>query len=145
MSIDDVIDAAHAYSYKYHCFRALGKKATTEEWFVVMASIDALRAAIEQHVAEAVAKEREACAAMQASVCQAVALLNRAPEMARCAEGREARDALRIALERYADHYMDAPVTEIERDAVARNARKRRARADHIADAGEMVGQEAPR
>ena len=37
------------------------------------------------------------------AVCQAVALLNRAPEVARCAEGREARDLLRQALVDYAE------------------------------------------
>ena len=31
-------------------------------------------------------------------MCQAVALLNRAPEVARCAEGREAHTILRQAL-----------------------------------------------
>lgn len=53
-----------------------------------------------------------AAEALHLAVCQAVALLNRAPEVARCAEGREARDLLRQALVNYADAYMDEPVTE---------------------------------
>jgi len=48
-----------------------------------------------------------------------VTLLNRAPEVARCAEGREARDLLRQALVAYADAYMDEPATERERASVA--------------------------
>ena len=57
--------------------------------------------------------------ALHVAVCQAVALLNRAPEVARCAEGREARDLLRQALVAYADAYMDEPVAERERATVA--------------------------
>lgn len=57
---------------------------------------------------------------LHAAVCQAVALLNRAPEVARCAEGREARDLLRQALVDYADAFMDEPVTETERARIAR-------------------------
>lgn len=57
---------------------------------------------------------------LHAAICQAVALLNVAPEVARCKEGREARDVLRQALIDYADAYMDQPVTEAERAAVAR-------------------------
>lgn len=53
------------------------------------------------------------------AVCQAVALLNRAPELARSTEGREAHTLLRQALVDVADAYMDAPVTESERAAVA--------------------------
>lgn len=53
------------------------------------------------------------------AVCQAVALLNRAPELARSNEGREAHTLLRQALVDVADAYMDAPVTESERAAVA--------------------------
>jgi hypothetical protein len=56
---------------------------------------------------------------LHAAVCQAVALLNRAPEVARCAEGREAHTILRQALVDYADAYMDEPVPERERAAVA--------------------------
>lgn len=41
--------------------------------------------------------------ALHAAVCQAVALLNRSPEVARCAEGREAHNLLRQALADYAD------------------------------------------
>lgn len=61
-------------------------------------------------------RQREA---LHVAVCQAVALLNRAPEVARCAEGREARDLLRQALADYADAYMDEPAPESERVAVA--------------------------
>jgi hypothetical protein len=56
---------------------------------------------------------------LHAAVCQAVALLNRAPEVARCAEGREAHTILRQALADYADAYMDQPAPEAERQAVA--------------------------
>ena len=64
--------------------------------------------------------------ALHAAVCQAVALLNVAPEVARCAEGREARDVLRQALASYADAYMDEPATEQERAAVARKHQRSR-------------------
>jgi hypothetical protein len=64
-------------------------------------------------------KEAGAAEALHAAVCQAVALLNRAPEVARCTEGREARDLLRQALVAYANAYMDEPVTERERATVA--------------------------
>lgn len=64
--------------------------------------------------------------ALHAAVCQAVALLNRAPEVARCAEGRDARDLLRQALANYADAYMDEPVTESERAAIARKHQRKR-------------------
>lgn len=50
---------------------------------------------------------REAADKMHTAMCQAVALLNRAPEVAQCAEGREARDILRQALAVYADAYME--------------------------------------
>lgn len=53
------------------------------------------------------------------AVCQAVALLNLAPELARSTEGREAHNLLRQALVDVADAYMDAPVSESERAAVA--------------------------
>ncbi len=56
---------------------------------------------------------------LHAAVCQAVALLNRAPEVARCAEGREAHMILRQALADYADAYMDQPAPEAERETVA--------------------------
>ena len=65
MSIDEVMDAAHAYSFKYHCYRMLGKKASMEKWEEVRDSVEALRAlraAIEQHVAEAVSEDRAWCA-----------------------------------------------------------------------------------
>jgi len=64
--------------------------------------------------------------ALHAAVCQAVALLNRAPEVARCSEGREARDVLRQALVDYADAYMDSAVTERERSLVASKHRGRK-------------------
>lgn len=60
---------------------------------------------------------------LHAAVCQAVALLNRAPELARCAEGREAHSMLRQALVDYADAYMDEPAPENERATVARKHR----------------------
>lgn len=66
---------------------------------------------------------------LHVAVCQAVALLNRAPEVARCAEGREARDLLRQVLADYADAHMDEPAPECERAAVARK-HQRTARAD---------------
>ena len=53
------------------------------------------------------------------AVCQAVELLNRSPEVARCPEGRKAHSLLRQALVDVADAYMDAPVSERERAAVA--------------------------
>ncbi len=58
--------------------------------------------------------------ALHTAVCQAVSLLNVAPEVARCKEGREARDILRQALANYADAFMDEPAPEAERVAVAR-------------------------
>jgi hypothetical protein len=54
---------------------------------------------------------RPADEALHAAVCQAVALLNRSPEVVRIAEGREAHQILRLALADYADGYMNAPVT----------------------------------
>ena len=68
---------------------------------------------------------RPAAEALHAAVCQAVALLNRAPEVARCAEGREARDLLRQALVDYADAYMDEPAPERERAQAAEDMRSR--------------------
>lgn len=46
---------------------------------------------------------RPATDALHIAVCQAVALLNRAPEVMRCVEGREASYILRQALADYAD------------------------------------------
>ena len=65
-------------------------------------------------------------AKLHAAVCQAVQLLNVAPEVARCAEARAARDLLRQALLDYADAYMDQPATERERAAVASKHRRAR-------------------
>jgi hypothetical protein len=65
--------------------------------------------------------------ALHAAVCQAVALLNVAPEVVKCAEGRQVRDLLRRALVDWADAYMDQPVTECERDAVASKHRTKSA------------------
>ncbi len=73
---------------------------------------------------------RPVAEALHVAVCQAVALLNRAPEVARCSEGREARDLLRQALADYADAYMDQPVTEHERAAVARKHQRKYTKAD---------------
>jgi hypothetical protein len=63
--------------------------------------------------------------ALHAAVCQAVALLNRSPEVASCAEGREAHTILRQALVDYADAYMDQRASDSEREAVARRHRSR--------------------
>ena len=76
------------------------------------------------HLAPALKQWREAAEKMQTAVCQAVALLNTAPEVARCAEGRQARDLLRQALAEYANDYMEHPVTEEEREAIARKHRR---------------------
>ena len=57
---------------------------------------------------------------LHVAVCQAVALMNRSPGVASCIDGREAREILRNALVAYADAYMDQPVTEAERNKVAR-------------------------
>jgi len=62
--------------------------------------------------------------ALHATVCQAVTLLNSAPEVARCAEGREARDILRQALANYADAYMDQPVSEGELSRISSKHRR---------------------
>ena len=62
---------------------------------------------------------------LHAAVCQAVALLNRAPEVARCAEGREAHTILRQALADYAAAYMDQPAPESERATVASKHQRR--------------------
>lgn len=82
---------------------------------------------------------RPGAEALHVAVCQAVALLNRAPEVARCAEGREARDLLRQALVDYADAYMDEPVTERERSAVA--AKHQRKPRVTIAETGRRAMQ----
>jgi len=71
------------------------------------------------------------------AVCQAVALLNRAPELARSTEGREAHNLLRQALVDFADAYMDEPVTESERAAVA--AKKLRERVAGVAKERAVV------
>jgi len=60
------------------------------------------------------------------AACQAVALLNRSPEVARCTEGREAHNLLRQALVDVADAYMDAPVSERERERAAVAAKHQR-------------------
>ena len=57
---------------------------------------------------------------LHVAICQAVALMNRSPGVASCIDGREAREILRNALVAYADAYMDQPVTEVERNKVAR-------------------------
>lgn len=63
-------------------------------------------------------------ARLHGAVCQAVALLNRAPELARCAEGRQAHTILREVLVLHADAHMDAPAPERERETVARKHRR---------------------
>ena len=70
------------------------------------------------------------------AVCQAVALLNRAPELARSNEGREAHTLLRQALVDVADAYMDAPVTESERAAVAAKHQRKPRRATYARTTG---------
>lgn len=76
------------------------------------------------HLSIALKEWRDAAEKMHAATCQAVALLNRAPEVAKCLEGREARDILRQALADYADFYMEQPVSKAERDAIARKHRR---------------------
>lgn len=56
---------------------------------------------------------------LHTAMCQAVALLNVTPEIARSETGRRAHDILREALVKHADEYMNQPVTENERAAVA--------------------------
>ncbi|MBK9363020.1 MAG: hypothetical protein IPM99_18900 [Rubrivivax sp.] len=56
---------------------------------------------------------------LHAAVCNAVAMLNCCPEAARLTDVRRAHDTLRQALVDFADAYMDEPVTESERAAVA--------------------------
>ncbi len=57
--------------------------------------------------------------ALHVAVCDAVSLLNCCPEIGRLAFARDAHTILREALVAYADAYMDAPVSERERAAVA--------------------------
>lgn len=64
---------------------------------------------------------------LHAAVCQAVAILNTSPEIARIAAGRDVREILRHALVEYADNFMDQPVTDHERESIARKHRKLRA------------------
>lgn len=66
-------------------------------------------------------------ARLHGAVRQAVALLNRAPEVAQCEEARQAHTILREVLVSHADAYMDEPVTEREREAVAAKRRRKRA------------------
>ena len=82
---------------------------------------------------------RPAAEALHAAVCQAVALLNRAPDVVRCTEGREARNLLRQALADYADAYMNEPAPERERAAVA--AKHQRKPRVTIAEAGRRAMQ----
>ena len=82
------------------------------------------------------ARSADTSGALHVAVCQAVALLNRAPEVARCTEGREARDILRQALVEYADTYMDQPAPETERAAVARKHQKSTRRTPPAAPGG---------
>lgn len=70
------------------------------------------------------------------AVCQAVALLNRAPELARSNEGREAHTLLRQALVDVADAYMNAPVSEHERAAVAAKHQRKPRRASYACTSG---------
>lgn len=61
---------------------------------------------------------------LHAAVCQAVALLNCAPEVARCAQGQEAHTLLRQALVDYANAYMEQPAPDHQRAKIARKHRK---------------------
>jgi len=56
---------------------------------------------------------------LHTAICQAVAILNVAPEIARISEGRQAHTILRQALAEYADDYMEQPVTKAEHEAIA--------------------------
>lgn len=58
------------------------------------------------------------------SVCNAVQVMNMSPDIARSEDGRKARDILRQALIDYADSYMDQPVSESERESVAKKHRR---------------------
>lgn len=60
---------------------------------------------------------------LHAAVCQAVAIMNMSLDIARSPDGREARDILRQALIDYANDFMDQPVTEKERELIARRHR----------------------
>ena len=57
---------------------------------------------------------------LHAAICQAVALMNVSAGVAGCKEGRQAHNTLRQALVEYADDFMNAPVPEGERSAIAR-------------------------
>lgn len=76
--------------------------------------------------------------ALHKAVCKAVELLAVSPEIARISAGREVSNVLRQALVDYADAFMDQPVTQEEREAVASNHRT----PAHIpADAGTQAPQ----
>lgn len=62
--------------------------------------------------------------ALHMAVCNAVQIMNMSPDIARSADGRKARDILRQALIDYADAFMDQPVTEKERETIARKHRR---------------------
>lgn len=59
-------------------------------------------------------------AMLHTAVCQAVALLNVSPLLARCESGSKAHQILRQALVDYADAYMDQPATKDEVRAISR-------------------------
>lgn len=61
---------------------------------------------------------------LHTAICQAVNILNLAPELAAHESGRDVRAILRKALVDYADAFMDQPVTESERGIVAAKHRK---------------------
>jgi hypothetical protein len=58
---------------------------------------------------------------LHSAVCQSVAILNVSTVAAQDPEIRKAHQILRQAL---AEHYMNQPVTETERDAIAKKHRK---------------------
>lgn len=61
--------------------------------------------------------------AIHAAVCQAVAILNVAPDVARLADGRRVHSILREALANYA---MDKPVTDAEIERMRKGHRNDR-------------------
>ncbi len=55
---------------------------------------------------------------LHAAICQAVGVLNIAPDVARISEGRQVSQILRGALSEYAEDFMDEPAPESERAAI---------------------------
>jgi len=57
---------------------------------------------------------------LHAAICQAVSVLNLAPEVARLSEGRQVSAILRQALADYADDFMNKPASEKDRAVIRR-------------------------